>query len=140
MKILDPHLQDGVHEWRDGKRFVKEGVKLYLEGTETIVGRGVPRAFPARSVPIIGCLRIVTLDTYVRSFSHFTGCTLGEAIKCDVQSGAISRHWKYEGHALRLPAHTQTWSFLISAAMYLAHGTGTRKSGRKSKVLCMVMS
>ena len=27
MKILDPHLKDGVHEWRDGKRFVKEGVK-----------------------------------------------------------------------------------------------------------------
>jgi hypothetical protein len=32
MKILDPHLKDGVHEWRDGKRFVKEGTKLYLEG------------------------------------------------------------------------------------------------------------
>jgi hypothetical protein len=51
MKILDPHLKDGVHEWRDGKRFVKEGVKLYLEGTDTLAGRCVPRAFPARSVP-----------------------------------------------------------------------------------------
>jgi N-acetylglucosamine-6-phosphate deacetylase len=38
MKILDPHLQDGVHEWCDGKRFVKEGVKLYLEGTDTLAG------------------------------------------------------------------------------------------------------
>ncbi|KAI0039383.1 carbohydrate esterase family 9 protein [Auriscalpium vulgare] len=64
MKILDPHLKDGVHEWRDGKRFVKEGVKLYLEGTDTLAGS------------------VVTLDTCVRNFSSFTGCSLGEAIKC----------------------------------------------------------
>jgi N-acetylglucosamine-6-phosphate deacetylase len=41
MKILDPHLKDGVHEWRDGQRFVKEGAKLYLEGTDTLAGRCV---------------------------------------------------------------------------------------------------
>lgn len=41
MKILDPHLKDGVHEWRDGKRFVKQGVKLFLEGTDTLAGRYV---------------------------------------------------------------------------------------------------
>lgn len=41
MKILDPNLRDGVHEWRDGKRFVKEGDKLYLEGTDTLAGRYV---------------------------------------------------------------------------------------------------
>lgn len=64
MKILDPHLKDGVHEWRDGKRFVKEGVKLYLEGTDTLAGS------------------VVTLDTCVRNFSRFTGCSLGEAITC----------------------------------------------------------
>jgi len=64
MKILDPNLRDGVHEWRDGKRFVKEGVKLYLEGTNTLAGS------------------VVTLDTCVRNFAKFTGCTLGEAIKC----------------------------------------------------------
>ncbi|KAI0317169.1 Metallo-dependent hydrolase [Amylostereum chailletii] len=64
MKILDPNLKDGVHEWRDGKRFVKEGVKLYLEGTDTLAGS------------------VVTLDTCVRNFSRFTGCSLGEAIKC----------------------------------------------------------
>ncbi|KAF8914567.1 Metallo-dependent hydrolase [Mucidula mucida] len=64
MKILDPHLQDGVHEWRDGKRFVKEGDKLYLEGTNTLAGS------------------VVTLDKCVRNFTKFTGCTLGEAIKC----------------------------------------------------------
>jgi N-acetylglucosamine-6-phosphate deacetylase len=39
MKILDPNLRDGIHEWRDGKRFVKEGYKLYLEGTDTLAGR-----------------------------------------------------------------------------------------------------
>ncbi|KAH9833474.1 Metallo-dependent hydrolase [Rhodofomes roseus] len=64
MKILDPHLHDGVHEWRDGKRFVKEGDKLYLEGTDTLAGS------------------VVTLDKCVRNFSRFTGCSLGEAIKC----------------------------------------------------------
>ena len=45
MRILDPNLQDGVHEWREGKRFVKEGDKLYLEGTTTLAGRQV---VPAR--------------------------------------------------------------------------------------------
>ncbi|KAJ7188696.1 carbohydrate esterase family 9 protein [Mycena filopes] len=64
MKILDPNLRDGVHEWRDGKKFVKEGDKLYLEGTNTLAGS------------------VVTLDKCVRNFSRFTGCSLGEAIKC----------------------------------------------------------
>ncbi|KAK0490997.1 carbohydrate esterase family 9 protein [Armillaria novae-zelandiae] len=64
MKILDPHLQDGVHEWRDGKRFVKEGDKLYLEGTNTLAGS------------------VVTLDKCVRNFTRFTGCDMGCAIKC----------------------------------------------------------
>ncbi|KAJ3857613.1 carbohydrate esterase family 9 protein [Lentinula lateritia] len=64
MKILDPNLRDGVHEWRDGKRFVKEGDKLYLEGTDTLAGS------------------VVTLDKCVRNFTRFTGCTLAESIKC----------------------------------------------------------
>ena len=64
MKILDPNLRDGIHEWREGKRFVKEGIKLYLEGTTTLAGS------------------VVTLDTCVRNFVKFTGCSLGEAIKC----------------------------------------------------------
>ncbi|PCH35761.1 carbohydrate esterase family 9 protein [Wolfiporia cocos MD-104 SS10] len=64
MKILDPNLKDGPHEWRDGKRFIKEGDKLYLEGTDTLAGS------------------VVTLDKCVRNFSSFTGCSLGEAIKC----------------------------------------------------------
>ncbi|EIN06566.1 Metallo-dependent hydrolase [Punctularia strigosozonata HHB-11173 SS5] len=64
MKILDPHLHDGVHEWRDGQRFVKQGYKLFLEGTDTLAGS------------------VVTLDVCVRNFSKFTGCSLGEALKC----------------------------------------------------------
>jgi len=42
MRILDPHLKDGIHEWRDGRRLFKEGDKLYLEGTTTLAGRSVP--------------------------------------------------------------------------------------------------
>jgi len=26
MKILDPHMPNGVHEWRDGRRVVKDGM------------------------------------------------------------------------------------------------------------------
>ncbi|KAH9012798.1 carbohydrate esterase family 9 protein [Lactarius hengduanensis] len=74
MKILDPHLKDGVHEWRDGKRFVKEGIRLYLEGTDR--SRGV-------SVQTNDRRSVVTLDTCVSSqLFAFTGCSLGEAIKC----------------------------------------------------------
>ena len=49
MKMLDPHLKDGVHD--DGKRFVKESVKrvkFYLEVTDILAGRciQVPREIP----------------------------------------------------------------------------------------------
>lgn len=87
MKILDPNLKDGVHEWRDGKRFVKEGDKLYLEGTDTLAGRSVSSCFSS-IVPYKTHSRVlltysaVTLDKCVRNFSRFTGCSLGEAIKC----------------------------------------------------------
>ncbi|KAF8548988.1 carbohydrate esterase family 9 protein [Imleria badia] len=64
MRILDPHLKDGIHEWRDSRRLFKEGDKLYLEGTTTLAGS------------------VVTLDKCVRNFVQFTGCSLGEAIKC----------------------------------------------------------
>lgn len=82
MKILDPHLKDGVHEWRDGKRFVKEGDKLYLEGTDTLAGRYAPRHHPTPSPYSPSTSSAVTLDKCVRNFTRFTGCSLGEAIKC----------------------------------------------------------
>lgn len=44
-KTLDPNLRDGVHEWRDGQRFVKEGDRLYLEGTNTLAGRSAIHKF-----------------------------------------------------------------------------------------------
>ncbi|ETW74854.1 carbohydrate esterase family 9 protein [Heterobasidion irregulare TC 32-1] len=84
MKILDPHLRDGVHEWRDGKRFVKEGDRLYLEGTDTLAGRQaqviVSRSFITAAYPHVRS--VVTLDKCVRNFARFTGCSLGEALKC----------------------------------------------------------
>lgn len=64
MSMLDPHLPDGVHEWRDGKWLVKEGDKLFIEGTDTLAGS------------------VVTLPTCIRNFMAFTSSTLGHAIKC----------------------------------------------------------
>lgn len=64
MSMLDPHLPDGVHEWRDGKRLVKEGDKLFIEGTDTLAGS------------------VVTLPKCIKNFMAFTSSTLGQAIKC----------------------------------------------------------
>ena len=80
--ILDANLKDGIYEWRDGRRYVKEGDKLYLEGTDTLAGRCArvpplsPRIYSPRP------RSAVTLDKCVRNFTRFTGCSLGEAIKC----------------------------------------------------------
>jgi hypothetical protein len=41
MCVLDPHLPDGPYAWRDGRRFVKDGDRLYVEGTDTLAGRCV---------------------------------------------------------------------------------------------------
>jgi len=62
MKVLGPNSKDGIHERRDGKRIVREGAKLYPEGTTILAGS------------------VDTLDTCVRNFVKFTGCSLGEAI------------------------------------------------------------
>jgi len=64
MKILDPNLKGAIRGWRDGKRFVKEGAKLSLKETTTL----------AESV--------VALDTCIKNFVKFMGCSLDEAIKC----------------------------------------------------------
>ncbi|KAG8697211.1 hypothetical protein FRC08_006672 [Ceratobasidium sp. 394] len=64
MSMLDPHLPDGVHEWRDGKRLVKHGDKLFIEGTDTLAGS------------------VVTLPKCIRNFMSFTSTTLGQAVKC----------------------------------------------------------
>ncbi|KAF9529673.1 hypothetical protein CPB83DRAFT_811717 [Crepidotus variabilis] len=87
MKILDPNLSDGIHEWRDGKRFVKEGDKLYLEGTSTLAGS------------------VVTMDKCIRNFSKFTGCSLGEAIKCATYNPAKCLGIESRKGTLRPGAH-----------------------------------
>lgn len=81
-KILDPHLKDGIHEWRDGKRFVKDGDRLFIEGTNTLAGRSVVFSGHTQTISDFSPVSVVTLDTCVRNFSRFTGCSLGEAIKC----------------------------------------------------------
>lgn len=39
---MDPALPDGVHDWRPGVKFRKEGYKVTIEGTDTLAGRSVP--------------------------------------------------------------------------------------------------
>jgi N-acetylglucosamine-6-phosphate deacetylase len=39
MTVVSDEDPDGIHEWHDGRRFYKEGDKLYLEGTTTLAGR-----------------------------------------------------------------------------------------------------
>ncbi|ETW74869.1 hypothetical protein HETIRDRAFT_332573, partial [Heterobasidion irregulare TC 32-1] len=84
MKILDPHPRDGVHEWREGKHFVKEGDRLYLEGTDTSPA-GKPKPL-SRDLFITATYlyvrSVVTLDKCVHNFARFTGCSLDEALKC----------------------------------------------------------
>ncbi|KAH7107077.1 Metallo-dependent hydrolase [Auriculariales sp. MPI-PUGE-AT-0066] len=62
--MLDPNLPDGAYEWRYGKRLVKDGHKLYIEGTDTLAGSVIP------------------LGACIRNFALFTGATLAETIVC----------------------------------------------------------
>ncbi|PPQ83195.1 hypothetical protein CVT25_004253 [Psilocybe cyanescens] len=87
MKILDPNIKDGVYEWRDGQKLVKEGEKLYIEGTTTLAGS------------------VVTLDHCVRNLSRFTGCSLGEAIKCATYNPAKCLGIENKKGTLRPGAH-----------------------------------
>ena len=80
--MLDPHMKDGLHEWRDGRRLIKEGDRLYIEGTNTLAGRCVVRHNYKLFVNVYPSSSVVTMGTCVRNFVRFTGCTFGEAIKC----------------------------------------------------------
>lgn len=40
--ILDPTLPDGLHEWRPGFSFRKEGLRVVLDGTNTLAGSAIP--------------------------------------------------------------------------------------------------
>jgi len=66
---------------------VKEGDKTYLEGTTILVGS------------------VVSLDKCVRNFSSFTGCSLGEAIKCATYNPAKCLGIENKKGTLRPGAH-----------------------------------
>ena len=65
-------LPDGVHEGHGqiGGRQRKEGNKVTLEGTDTLVG---------------SCIR---LDECVRNMVEYTGCSLAEAVRCVTENVA----------------------------------------------------
>ena len=99
MKILDANLKDGVHEWRDGKRFVKEGDKLYLEGTDTLAGRSVPSPSPTFhtifTMNIIMQLRDAGQVRAQLLALHGLHARGGDQV-CDIQPREVSvmcRHW-----------------------------------------------
>lgn len=65
MPMMDPHLSDGLHDWRDGRRLFKQGPKLYLENTTTLAGSAS------------------TLDECVRNLKSFTNSsTFSNALAC----------------------------------------------------------
>ena len=65
MPMMDPHLSDGVHDWRDGRRLLKQGPRLYLENTTTLAGSAS------------------TLDECVRNLKSFTNSgSFGYALAC----------------------------------------------------------
>jgi hypothetical protein len=37
--IMDPGLEDGVHNWRPGVKFRKDGYRVVIDGTDTLAGR-----------------------------------------------------------------------------------------------------
>ena len=76
---------------------MKEGDKIYLEGTTILVGRRAPCFLIYFSSPFARqvysskkLFSVVSLDKCVRNLSSFTGCSLGEAIKCATYNPAKS--------------------------------------------------
>lgn len=61
MSMLDPHLPDGTHEWRDGRKLVKHGEQLCIAGTDTLAGRYVWRAWcPVFFLPVSASLILLS--------------------------------------------------------------------------------
>lgn len=79
--MLDPHLPDGIHDWRDGRSLLKDGDRLTIAGTDTLAGRYVQLAC-LRPHGLTSLCSVVTLDKCVRNFSHFTGTPLAKSIIC----------------------------------------------------------
>ncbi|TIC15416.1 Metallo-dependent hydrolase [Wallemia mellicola] len=65
MPLMDPHLEDGIHDWRDGRRLLKQGPRLYLENTKTLAGSAS------------------SLDECVRNMTEFTNSpSYAKALSC----------------------------------------------------------
>ncbi|KAM0748066.1 Metallo-dependent hydrolase [Meredithblackwellia eburnea MCA 4105] len=64
MPLMNPRLPDGRHHWREGRYIRKEGMSLYIDGTETLAGSAI------------------TMDQCIRNLVSFTTCSLSAAIKC----------------------------------------------------------
>ncbi|ORY34266.1 N-acetylglucosamine-6-phosphate deacetylase, putative [Naematelia encephala] len=60
--IMDPNLPDGVHDWRPGVKFRKEGHRVVIDGTNTLAGSNSP------------------LPTCIQNLMHFTSIPLPEAL------------------------------------------------------------
>jgi len=59
---MDPNLPDGLHDWRPGTKFRKEGPTVYIDGTNTLAGSCAP------------------LPLCLRNLCKFTGATLPKAL------------------------------------------------------------
>jgi len=59
---MDPNLPDGIHAWRPGTSFRKEGPTVYVNGTDTLAGSCAP------------------LSLCLRNLCKFTGETLPRAL------------------------------------------------------------
>lgn len=62
--IMDPNLADGVHHWRPGFAFRKEGLRVVIDGTNTLAGSAIPFA------------------ECVQNLSKWAGITLPQALVC----------------------------------------------------------
>ena len=59
---MDPNLPDGVHDWRPGLKFRKEGYRVVIDGTNTLAGSCSPMPY------------------LIRNLVSFTGATLPQAL------------------------------------------------------------
>ncbi|KAL8284003.1 hypothetical protein RQP46_005116 [Phenoliferia psychrophenolica] len=64
MSLMNPHLPDGRHSWRDGRFITKSGLSLYIDGTNTLAGSAI------------------TLDQCVRNLAAFTSIPISKAVRC----------------------------------------------------------
>src|ERR1700744_5053720 len=100
MSMLDPSMPDGVHNWRDGKRILKEGDKLYIEGTDTLAGSYVASFIYVASLTV-GFSSQGGNPRQMRPpvlLIHFNAAVSSDQMR-NVQSCQVSRDRKQKGNA-----------------------------------------